>query len=200
MGAVQVGGGGGGWQKGVGECSVNGGDVEKLLSKDFSKSYLKTMTEGAVTMEVGSLFQYFTTLTENADPLLRRWLAPWSALKGCPLRPRRVGGRKNKFGSVFKRPLNILKAIMRSSRSRRRCKKWRPSRCSLSLYGRWRMPGTNRVAYLWIRSRWLISATRFGEKADIPYSRCGRTKARIKGWKPILTDLVRSALSWRSIV
>ncbi len=45
-------------------------------------------------MEAGSFFQYFTTLTENADPLLRRWLAPWSTLKGCPLRPHRAGGRK----------------------------------------------------------------------------------------------------------
>ncbi len=64
----------------------------------------------------------FTTLTENFDPLLRRWLAPWSTLKVCPLRPRRAGGRKNKFGSISKRPLNILKAAMRSSRSCRRCK------------------------------------------------------------------------------
>ncbi len=60
--------------------------------------FLKTLTEGAGTTEAGSLFQYFTTLTENAGPLLRRWLAPWSILKGCPLRPRRAGGRKNKFG------------------------------------------------------------------------------------------------------
>ncbi len=40
-------------------------------------------------------------------------------LEGCPLRPRGAGGRKNKFGSISKRPLNILKAVMRSSRSRR---------------------------------------------------------------------------------
>ncbi len=31
--------------------------------------------------------------------------------------------------------------------------------------------------------RWLISATRFGERADIPCSRCGRTKAPYKGMK-----------------
>ncbi len=29
-----------------------------------------------MTTEIASLFQYFTTLTENVDPLLRRWLAP----------------------------------------------------------------------------------------------------------------------------
>ncbi len=80
-----------------------------------SNRFLKTLTEGAVTTEAGSLFQYFTTLTENADPLLRRRLAPWSTLKGCPLRPRRAGGRKNKFGSISERPLNILKALITSA-------------------------------------------------------------------------------------
>ncbi len=54
--------------------------------------------------EAGSLFQSFTTLTENAVPLLRRWLAPWSTLKGCPLRSRRAGGRK-------KVRVNIQKAL-----------------------------------------------------------------------------------------
>ncbi len=45
------------------------------------------------------------------------------------------------------------------------------------------MPVTNLVANLGIRSTWLISATRFGEQAGIPYSRCGRTKAPYKGMK-----------------
>ncbi len=31
----------------------------------FSNLFLKTLTERAVTTEAGSLFQYFTTLTEN---------------------------------------------------------------------------------------------------------------------------------------
>ncbi len=61
------------------------------VGKDFCPNFLKTLTEGAVTTEAGNLFQYFTTLTENADPLLRRW----STLKGCPLRPHRPGGRIN---------------------------------------------------------------------------------------------------------
>ncbi len=94
----------------------------KISVQTFSDHFMKTLTEEAVTTEAGSLFQCFTTLTENADPLLRWWLAPWSTLKGCPLRPRRAGGRENKFGSISKRPLNILKAVIRSSRSRRRCK------------------------------------------------------------------------------
>ncbi len=45
------------------------------------------------------------------------------------------------------------------------------------------MPVTKVVANLWIRSRWLMSATRFGEQAGILYSRCGRTKAPYKGMK-----------------
>ncbi len=57
------------------------------------QTFLKTLTEGAVTTEGGSLFQYFTTLTENAGPLLRWWLAPWSTLKGCSLRPGMDGNR-----------------------------------------------------------------------------------------------------------
>ncbi len=46
----------------------------------FSDLFWKILTDGAVTTEVGSLFQYFTTLTEKADPLLRRMLAPRSTL------------------------------------------------------------------------------------------------------------------------
>ncbi len=54
------------------ECSANGRDGERLLSKLFLKE--------AVTTEAESLFQYFTTFTEDADLLLRRWLAPWGTL------------------------------------------------------------------------------------------------------------------------
>ncbi len=97
-------------------------EMGKDFCPNFSNRFLKTLTEGAVTMEAGSLFQYFTTLTEKADPLLQRWLAPWGTLEGCPLWPRRAGGRKSKFGLISKRPLNILKAVMRSSLSRPRCK------------------------------------------------------------------------------
>ncbi len=42
----------------------------------FSNLFLNILTAGAVTTEAGSLFQYFTTLTEKADPLLRQWLVP----------------------------------------------------------------------------------------------------------------------------
>ncbi len=61
------------------ECSVNAGGGERLLSNCF----LKILTERAVTPEAGSEFQYSSTLTENGEPLLRRWLATWSTLKGC---------------------------------------------------------------------------------------------------------------------
>ncbi len=44
-----------------------------------------------------------------------------------------------------------------------------------------RMPVTSLVANLWIRSRWLIYATRIGEQTGIPYLRCERTQASYKG-------------------
>ncbi len=89
--------------------TVNGRCAVRLFNQwgrcpNFLQPFLKTLTEGAVTTEAGGLFQYSTTLTKNADPLLQRWLAPWSALQWCPFRPRRLGGRKNKFGSTSNRP------------------------------------------------------------------------------------------------
>ncbi len=77
MGGVQVGRWGGGREKG-GMSVQSMGEMGKDFLQTSSNRFLKTLTEGAVTTEAGSLFQYFTTLTENADPLLRRWLAPWN--------------------------------------------------------------------------------------------------------------------------
>ncbi len=91
----------------VDEISVNG---ERFLSNLF----LKVFTEGAVT-EVGSLFQYFTTLTKKADPRLRRW--PVGVLSKAAT----SGRKKSKFRSPSKRPINILNAVIRSTRNRRRC-------------------------------------------------------------------------------
>ncbi len=67
MGGVQVG-------RGVSVQSMG------QMGKNFCPNFLQPFLEGVVKTEAGSLFQYFTTLAENADPLLRRWLAPWSAL------------------------------------------------------------------------------------------------------------------------
>ncbi len=62
----------------------------------FSNLFLKIPTEGAVTTEAGSLFQYFTTLTEKADPLLQRRLVP---RRGALLGRDEWRGSKNKFGT-----------------------------------------------------------------------------------------------------
>ncbi len=50
-----------------GECSISGGRWGKTFVQISSSRFLKTLTKGAVTTEAGSLFQYFTTLNENAD-------------------------------------------------------------------------------------------------------------------------------------
>ncbi len=55
-------------------------EMGKTSVETFSNRFLKTLAEGAVMTEAGGLFLYFTTLTENTDPLLWRWLAPWSTL------------------------------------------------------------------------------------------------------------------------
>ncbi len=78
MSAMQFGGGRlGNWSD---EISLNGKDWEKKIVHIFFKPFLEILTVGYVTTEVGSLFQYFTTLTEKTDPLFRRWLVPWSSL------------------------------------------------------------------------------------------------------------------------
>ncbi len=43
----------------------------RKLSMSTLSPILKILAEGSSTTEAGSLFQYFTTLTENVDPLLR---------------------------------------------------------------------------------------------------------------------------------
>ncbi len=100
----------------VGRGGRRGDESMREMGKDFCPKFLQPFLENIdrINCNDGSLLQYFTTLTENADPLLWRRLAPWSALKGCPLRPRRAGGRKKKFGSISKRPLNILKVVKTS--------------------------------------------------------------------------------------
>ncbi len=47
-------------------------EMGKDFCPNFLHPFLETSTEGAVTTGAESLFQYFTTLTENADSLLRR--------------------------------------------------------------------------------------------------------------------------------
>ncbi len=64
MGGVQV--------KGGGVSVQSMGEMGKDFCPNLLQSSLEKLTEGAVTTEAASLFQYFTTLTKNADPLLRR--------------------------------------------------------------------------------------------------------------------------------
>ncbi len=51
----------------------------KASVQTFSNLFLKAFLK-AVTTAAGSLFHYFTNLTESADPFVWRWLVPWSTL------------------------------------------------------------------------------------------------------------------------
>ncbi len=52
------------WTLGIGE----------MRFQSAGKMGKEILTEGTVATEAGSVCQYFTTPTEKADPLLRRWL------------------------------------------------------------------------------------------------------------------------------
>ncbi len=96
-----AGGKGGGGRKMCRWVSVQSmGEMGIHFCPNFLQPFLKNIHRRCCDDGRRNLFQYFTTLTENADPLLRRLLAPWSTLLECLLRPRRAGGRKNKFGSI----------------------------------------------------------------------------------------------------
>ncbi len=53
-------------------CSINGGDVERLLFNLYPTSFLKMLAEGSEKRESRNLFQYITTLTSKANPPFRR--------------------------------------------------------------------------------------------------------------------------------
>ncbi len=52
------------------------GEIGKNSYPNFLQPFLENIDRRSCTTEAGSLVQYFTALTENAGPLLRRWLAP----------------------------------------------------------------------------------------------------------------------------
>ncbi len=124
--------------------------------------FLKILTKGGVSMEAGSLFQYLTTLTK-AHPFLVRQLLSWRTLCVCTLREGRVGGNARNFGSTSSRPVNTLNVVTRWDQTRRSCRE-----CRLSRYKPLLVQGitkvTSLVANFWIRSRWLIYATRFNKQ------------------------------------
>ncbi len=70
MAGVQVRAGGGRNREMGDECSVNEAHVERFLSKLSPAFSWSILTEKAVTTEAGSLFQHFTNLAKNTDPLL----------------------------------------------------------------------------------------------------------------------------------
>ncbi len=75
-------------------------------------------------MEAGSLVRYFKILTENTNPLLWLWLAPWNALRGALLcRVEREEGQKVQ--------INIQKALEYLERNLHVCQSMRRTRSHL---------------------------------------------------------------------
>ncbi len=65
----------------------------KISAQTFSNLFFKTLAEGAVTTEAGSLFQYFHSPHRKCRPSPS---AVARTLEGCPLRPRQAGRRMKK--------------------------------------------------------------------------------------------------------
>ncbi len=148
-----------------------------------TRSRLKVSSVGELTISIRSLFHEMGSLTENAAFLRSRRKLRWRNLKSCPRRSRSVGASKNSACGKSKRPWNMLKAKMRSPRSRGRSREKIFSRRSLSSYGNYLMPLTIRVARRCMRSIRAMSRRRYGEDACWPFSRIGLTSARYRGRK-----------------
>ncbi len=92
----------GGGEGGLG----NRGTSANKSSHVESRWCLSELTEGAVTIEVVSLFQDFTTRIEKDNFRGKRRLGPCVTLKGWPLKPGRTSGIKKRLGSRSNPPEN----------------------------------------------------------------------------------------------
>ncbi len=108
----------------IGEMSVQPmGRMGKISIQRLPNLFLKILAGGAVTTEAGSLLHYFTTLNEKAILSFGD-----GSYFGAPSKATSSGReRKDKFVSKPKGPVNILNAVIRSARSRHRCKKEGPT-------------------------------------------------------------------------
>ncbi len=122
------------------------GVAGKTSNQCRSNCFLKMDTEGDKARCARSLFQYFTTRTEQAPLLHRRQLGPCSNRLVCPRSPARGGRRKNSDLLRSTVPSKILNAKMRSARRRLRSNEKRLGWQSLSSYGTQRRSLTSRVA------------------------------------------------------
>ncbi len=105
-----------GWG-GYGECKGENNRTSASSSPHAESSWrLKEFAEGAVTIGMVSLFQYFTTRVEKDAFLRRRRLGPCRTFRGWPLKPGRTGGIKKRLESRSYPPETIFYTTMRSSR------------------------------------------------------------------------------------
>ncbi len=87
MGGVQV-------RKGEVVSVKSRGEMGKDFCPNFLQPFLENIDRRSCNLGSRELIPVFH------NPLLRRWLAPWSTLKGCPLRPRRASLIPKKFLSL----------------------------------------------------------------------------------------------------
>ncbi len=110
-----------GWYAGgKGGDSGNGGWVSvqsmREMWEDFCSNFLEPFLENIDRRSCNDGSRELFPMLPNPYRKGRSTLfAVARTLYGCPLRPRRVGESKNKFGSASKRPVNILNADCRKS-------------------------------------------------------------------------------------
>ncbi len=94
MGGVQVGFWG---EKRNGEMSVQSmGEMGNDFCPNFLQPFLENIDRRSYNDGFRELIPVFHNPHRKTGPLLRWWLALRSTLYGCPLRPRRAGGRKKR--------------------------------------------------------------------------------------------------------
>ncbi len=157
------------------------GKMEKSPVHNVSYLFLKKYWQkGLLRLKPGPYFNISQPSPKKLTPSFS-----CGSYRGVPCRDAALarGEWEGEKASSVQHPVSILNAVIRSTRSRRRCKEWKPRLCNPSSRGRWKMPDTNLVAYLWFHFKWFLSTTRFGKQAGIPCLRSARTHASYNGMK-----------------
>ena len=172
--------------------------MPKSCGQPSSRAFLNVLVDSDRTMASGREFHAFAPLKENAALRLTFLNFLSCNLKGWPLKFPAFGGSKSSCGSISSRPLNMLKAVIKSPLSLLLVREKRFRAFKRSQYGRPQSPFTIRVASLCSFSTLSTSDWRYGEAAWIPYSRIGRTRATYSGLKISGVRSANPLLIWKS--